>query len=117
MKEKSLPVSQERLTRGRTRDDASFPAPPTRDGLPGDYETVLGEIKTRIRTERLQAVLAANSAMVLLYWDIGRRILDRQQREGWGAKVIDRLAADLRREFPEMKGFSPRNLKYMRRFA
>ena len=51
------------------------------------------------------------------YWQIGRDILDRQQKESWGAKVIDRLAADLKREFPDMKGFSPRNLKYMRRFA
>jgi predicted nuclease of restriction endonuclease-like (RecB) superfamily len=55
--------------------------------------------------------------MVLLYWDIGRMILDRQEREGWGAKIIDRLAADLREAFPDMKGFSPRNLKYMRAFA
>ncbi len=55
--------------------------------------------------------------MVLLYWDIGRVILDRQEREGWGAKVIDRLAADLREAFPDMRGFSPRNLKYMRAFA
>ena len=55
--------------------------------------------------------------MVLLYWDIGRMILDRQQRAGWGARVIDRLAADLREDFTNMKGFSPRNLKYMRAFA
>ena len=55
--------------------------------------------------------------MVLLYWDIGRMILDRQEREGWGAKIIDRLVADLREAFPDMKGFSPRNLKYMRAFA
>ncbi len=61
--------------------------------------------------------MAANSAMVLLYWDIGRMILDRQEREGWGAKVIDRLATDLREGYPDMKGFSPRNLKYMRAFA
>jgi len=62
-------------------------------------------------------VLAANSAMVLLYWDIGRMILERQDRAGWGAKVIDRLAVDLREAYPDMKGFSPRNLKYMRAFA
>jgi predicted nuclease of restriction endonuclease-like (RecB) superfamily len=54
---------------------------------------------------------------VLLYWQIGREILVRQQQEGWGAKTIDRLAKDLKQEFPEMKGFSPRNLKYMRAFA
>ena len=55
--------------------------------------------------------------MVLLYWQIGRDILTRQEQEGWGAKVIDRLAADLRRAFPDMTGLSPRNLKYMRAFA
>jgi predicted nuclease of restriction endonuclease-like (RecB) superfamily len=55
--------------------------------------------------------------MVLLYWDIGRMILVRQDSAGWGARVIDRLAADLREAFPDMKGFSPRNLKYMRAFA
>jgi predicted nuclease of restriction endonuclease-like (RecB) superfamily len=85
--------------------------------LPHGYAKTLGEIKRRIREERLRVVLAANSAMVLLYWDIGRVILDRQEREGWGAKVIDRLAADLRDAFPDMRGFSPRNLKYMRAFS
>jgi hypothetical protein len=62
-------------------------------------------------------VMAANSSMVLLYWDIGRMILVRQEKEGWEAKVIDRLFADLRDAFPKMHGLSPRNLKYMRAFA
>ena len=61
--------------------------------------------------------MAANSVMVLLYWDIGRLVLDRQKREGWGAKVIDRLSADLREAYPDMKGFSSRNLLFMRNFA
>jgi len=65
----------------------------------------------------LRVVLASNAVMVLLYWDIGRGILDKQVDQGWGARIIDRIAADLRQEFPEMKGFSPRNLKYMRAFA
>lgn len=81
------------------------------------YETTLREIKERVSRERLRVVLSANSAMVLLYWDIGEVILRRQASEGWGAKVIDRLSADLSRSFPDMKGFSPRNLKYMRKFA
>jgi predicted nuclease of restriction endonuclease-like (RecB) superfamily len=55
--------------------------------------------------------------MIKLYWEIGRGILEKQEQEGWGAKIIDRLSADLKKEFPEMKGFSPRNLKYMRKFA
>src|ERR1700677_1386635 len=65
----------------------------------------------------VRVVVAANSAMVLLYWDIGHVILERQRAEGWGARVIDRLAADLRESYPEMRGISPRNLKYMRAFA
>jgi predicted nuclease of restriction endonuclease-like (RecB) superfamily len=65
----------------------------------------------------VQVVLAANSAMVLLYWDIGRLILERQTREGWGAKVIERLARDLRKSFPGMQGFSSRNLLFMRQFG
>jgi predicted nuclease of restriction endonuclease-like (RecB) superfamily len=107
-----------RVTRGRTHPGgASFPVASSRAELPRGYAKTLGEIKRRIQQERLRVVLAANTAMVLLYWDIGRVILDRQEREGWGAKVIDRLAADLREAFPDMKGFSPRNLKYMRAFA
>jgi predicted nuclease of restriction endonuclease-like (RecB) superfamily len=96
---------------------ASFSVPPPRVELPRDYAETLGDIKQRIQHERLRVVMAANSAMVLLYWDVGRIILERQHREGWGAKVIDRLSIDLRDAYPEMQGLSPRNLKYMRAFA
>ena len=106
-----------RKTRGRERQGASFPVAPGRTDLPDGYPSALAEIKERIQAERLRVVMAANSAMVLLYWDIGRLILDRQEREGWGAKVIDRLSTDLRRAFPEMKGLSSRNLLFMRSFA
>jgi predicted nuclease of restriction endonuclease-like (RecB) superfamily len=85
--------------------------------MPDDYESVLADIKQRIQEERLRVVVAANSALVLLYWDIGTLILERQSREGWGARVIDRLSEDLRAAYPEMKGLSPRNFKYMRAFA
>jgi predicted nuclease of restriction endonuclease-like (RecB) superfamily len=81
------------------------------------YARFLADLKNRIQAAQLRASLAVNQGLVLLYWQIGRDILDRQQRESWGAKVIDRLAADLKRAFPDMKGFSPRNLKYMRAFA
>jgi predicted nuclease of restriction endonuclease-like (RecB) superfamily len=104
-------------TRGKTRAGASFPGPSPLAELPRDYAKTLAAIKHRIHQERLRVVLAANSAMVLLYWDIGRMILDRQERSGWGAKVIDRLSADLREAFADLKGFSPRNLRYMRTFA
>ena len=96
---------------------ADFPVGSPRLGLPSDYTEVLGTIKARIQQERLSAVMTANSAMVLLYWDIGHMILERQQHSGWGAKIIDRLAGDLRDAYPDMKGFSPRNLKYMRAFS
>lgn len=113
-----VPAKDEpRRLRGRAREEAAFPASPPRSELPRDYADALRAIKRRVREERLRVVLAANAAMVLLYWDIGRMILERQDRAGWGAKVIDRLAADLREAFPDMKGFSPRNLKYMRAFA
>jgi len=65
----------------------------------------------------VRAALAVNRELVLLYWQIGREILGRQKQEGWGAKVIARLAQDLKQEFPEMKGLSSRNLNYMRAFA
>ncbi len=108
---------ENRLALGRQRDEARFPAASARADLPRDYADALGAIKQRIQEGRLRIVLTANAAMVQLYWDIGRMILERQDRAGWGAKVIDRLAADLREAFPDMKGFSPRNLKYMRAFA
>ena len=98
-------------------EEARFQSAAAKERLPHDYTDALAAIKRRIQDERLRVVLAANSVMVTLYWDIGRMILDRQDSAGWGAKVIDRLAADLRAAFPDMKGFSPRNLKYMRAFA
>ena len=109
--------SEARLTRGRARDAASSPAAPTKANLPATYSATLAEIKQCVRQSRLRTVLAANAAMVTAYWEIGRVILDRQQAEGWGAKVIDRLSSDLREAFPDMRGLSPRNLKYMRSFA
>ncbi len=107
----------ERKSRGRRSEDASFPVAPRRGDMPEHYAAILGEIKKRIRSERLHVVMAANASMVLLYWDIGLMILERQEKEGWGAKAIDRLSADLRDAFPDMQGLSPRNLKYMRAFA
>jgi predicted nuclease of restriction endonuclease-like (RecB) superfamily len=84
---------------------------------PAGYADWLTDLKARIHTAQQRATLAVNRELVLLYWQIGRDILARQAEQGWGAKVIERLAQDLRVAFPEMKGFSPRNLKYMRAFA
>ncbi|WP_031597229.1 PDDEXK nuclease domain-containing protein [Ferrovum myxofaciens] len=84
---------------------------------PEGYADWLVDLKTRIHTAQQSATLAVNRELVLLYWHIGCDILARQAAQGWGAKVTERLAHDLRAAFPEMKGFSPRNLKYMRAFA
>jgi predicted nuclease of restriction endonuclease-like (RecB) superfamily len=85
--------------------------------LPASYGRLLADIKQRVRTARIKAAVSVNRELVLLHWHIGRRILQAQQHEGWGARVIDRLARDLGRAFPDMKGSSTRNLKYMRAFA
>ena len=78
-----------------------------------DFPRLLAEIKQRIQTAQTRAVLAVNSELVHLYWDIGRIIDDRQQREGWGAAVIPRLALELKNELPDLKGFSERNIDRM----
>lgn len=85
--------------------------------LPNAYAALLSDLKAQIRTAQTRAALSVNRELVVLYWHIGRVILQRQQAEGWGAKVIDQLSRDLKAEFPYMKGFSPRNLKYMQQFA
>ena len=87
------------------------------DIAPRGYAELLENLKSRIRSARIQAALSVNRELILLYWDIGRTILEREQREGWGSKVVERLARDLRREFPDMKGLSRPNLFYMRAFA
>jgi predicted nuclease of restriction endonuclease-like (RecB) superfamily len=84
---------------------------------PAGYADLLPEMKSRIHSAQQRATLAVNRELVLLYWQIGRDILSRQAEQEWGAKVIERLAHDLRNAFPDMKGFSPRNLNYMRAFA
>lgn len=71
-----------------------------------NYAALLEELKQRIRSSRLRAALSVNRELIVLYRSIGRDILARQRAEGWGAKVIDRLAGDLRRAFPEMTGIS-----------
>ncbi len=83
---------------------------------PENYQRTLDALVERVQAARVRALRSVNQELVLLYWDIGQEILLRQGQEGWGAKVIDRLARDLRSQFPDM-GMSPRNLKYMRAFA
>lgn len=85
--------------------------------VPIDYGALLVDLKSRVRVAQVKAALSVNRELIALYWDIGRVILQRQQAEGWGTKVVARLAADLRAEFPEMTGFSRPNLLFMRAFA
>lgn len=85
--------------------------------LPAGYADWLSELKAQIHDAQQRAAQAINLELVVLYWKIGNAILIRQDQQGWGAKVVDRLAHDLRTTFPDMHGFSVRNLKYMRSFA
>jgi predicted nuclease of restriction endonuclease-like (RecB) superfamily len=87
------------------------PLPAARPG--NGFLALLADVKTRIRAAQTRAVLAVNAELVRLYWDIGRLIDERQQREGWGAAVIPRLARELHNALPEMKGFSERNIGLM----
>lgn len=82
-----------------------------------NYQQLLARLKGEIRTAQVRAALAVNRELVLLYWRIGKEILERQAAEGWGSKVVERLAKDLQSAFPSMQGLSSRNLKYMRAFA
>ena len=82
-----------------------------------DYQNLLIQIKRRIQKAQLKAVVAVNKEMLILYWHIGRLILERQERQKWGARVLEQLAQDLKKGFPEMQGLSRRNLFYMRKFA
>jgi predicted nuclease of restriction endonuclease-like (RecB) superfamily len=90
---------------------------PRTPALPYDYPELLERLKREIGGARTRAALAVNEELIGLYWRLGKEILARQGQEGWGAKVIEQLALDLRREFPEMKGLSRSNLHYMRQLA
>ena len=89
----------------------------TLEPTPQGYAEWIRELKDRVHQAQQRAALTVNRELVLLYWQIGRDIRQRQAEFGWGAKVVDRIAADLKAAFPDAKGFSPRNLKYMRAFA
>lgn len=106
-----------RLSRGRTRPGAIFPVPPSNTELPESHAATLREIKSHLSGARIRAVLAAHPIVIEAYWQTGKIILARQQEATWGAKVIDRLAADLQEAFPDMSGLSPRNLLSMKLFA
>jgi predicted nuclease of restriction endonuclease-like (RecB) superfamily len=84
---------------------------------PAGYPELLQELKARIHAAQVRAAQAVSHELVLLYWSIGKEISERFGSEGWGGKIVDRLAHDLQNEFPGVEGFSPRNLRYMRSLA
>ncbi len=88
-----------------------------KDIITQSYKKAIKDIKNKILRARQNAVVSVNKELIFLYWEIGNIILQKQENEGWGAKVIDRMSTDLSREFADMKGFSVRNLKYMLKFA
>ncbi|PVW02943.1 DUF1016 domain-containing protein [Microbacterium sp. Gd 4-13] len=89
----------------------------TIDLVPDDYAATLEDLKQRVHAARLRVQRKANNELLQLWWQIGQAIRARRSQEAWGTNVLARLAKDLREEFPTMKGFSPANLRYMRRFA
>ena len=101
----------------RVKDDIIMPIAPGMSEIPDGYSDMRDAIITKITDSRIRFAVQANSGMIELYWEIGNEILHRQQSGGWGAKVIDRLSKDLKDTFPEMNGFSPRNLGNMKKFA
>lgn len=82
-----------------------------------DYKDLLQDLKQHISHSQYKAALGVNKELILLYHRIGCIVLESQEKHGWGTKIIDQLSKDLKSNFPKMKGFSPRNLKYMRKFA
>lgn len=106
-----------RKTRAQNEKGVIFPAPPASSTMPDWYGEMLDNIRRLVADGRRKVMWTANVQMSMMYYNIGKEILRRQNAEGWGARVVDRLSVDLKHAFPEMQGFSPRNLKYMRRFA
>ena len=108
---------ESRRQKGKLKAGVILPQAVALSSLPDNYPEFIADIKQRIRHQRIKTLLNANVEMTMLYWHIGSVVLQKQETEGWGAKVIDRMAYDLKNEFPDMSGFSPRNIKYMRAFA
>lgn len=114
---KKSPDERKMNALAKKKEGIALPVADITQKMPHDYSLFLQDLKNRIRNERIKSVLSANAALVMLYWDIGHAIIKKQDDAGWGAKIIDRMAYDLNEEFPDMRGFSARNLKYMRKFA
>lgn len=108
---------EERKRLGKFNKDVVIPVAPDVAEFGKNYESFIHSVIDEVKKRRIQIVLQANQAMLLLYWHIGKTICEKQKEEGWGTKVIDRISRDLQKTFPNMKGFSPRNIKYMKKFV
>lgn len=97
--------------------DPAFPPTPARSATPDWYSEMLASVSVKVPAGRTRAISAVNQALVATYWAVGKELLVREASDGWGAKVVLRLASDLKERFPESRGFSPRNLRYMKAFA
>lgn len=115
MKEKAN--MDNRKSMGNPKDGVLIPVAPNLADVPDSYIDMRDTIITKIKESRVRFAVQVNTGMIELYWDIGNEILHRQKNEGWGAKVIDRLSKDLKEIFPDMSGFSPRNLGSMKKLA
>jgi predicted nuclease of restriction endonuclease-like (RecB) superfamily len=109
-------IAEKRIRPGMSAP-ASFESTPAKSVMPAWYPELLASVSRQIHSGRTRAVSAANREMLLSYWAIGKQLAERESAEGWGSKVVTRLSADIRSAFPEAKGFSPRNLRYMKSFA
>jgi len=117
MTKEITPTDNDRKVRAYNKKGVVFPTPLAASTMPEWYGEMFNNISQLVAEGRRQVMWTANVQMSMMYYQIGVEILNRQNAEGWGTKVVDRLSADLKQSFPEMHGFSPRNLKYMRRFA
>ena len=84
--------------------------------IPDNYQSFLKDIKERILSAQYEALRAVNKELVAIYWDIGSMIVERQEKEGWGKSIVERLSEDMQKEFLGIAGFSVQNLWYMRQF-
>jgi predicted nuclease of restriction endonuclease-like (RecB) superfamily len=109
-------MAAKKKTMAISRRTTTQPASEPRWPLPPGYAELLEDLKNRIRRTQVRAATAASRELIRLYWDIGREIVGRQEREGWGKAIVQRLASDLQDEFPGIAGFSPQNIWYMRAF-
>lgn len=110
-------MSTARKSLGRQKQEVILPVADTKIKRTAEYQLFIKHITDTILQRKVHIVISANVEVILLYREIGNEILQRQQKYGWGAKVIDSISADLQKAFPSMRGFSPRNLKYMQKFA